>query len=171
MLRRHDLMLDPRSGQAPPGAYNTVPLPRSSGLRLRLLAIIGLCLLVAGWLAGLTATRRGWLTIGLAGLAVVLLAVHYRDGGGRWLFRVVCEYAAVAALAVLLVIAAGGTPQQPPAHHQPATATTAGEQFCPKPVQAVAGGACDFIAELWHHTQHRTGQQPVSPTTTRPPRR
>jgi hypothetical protein len=170
MLRRHDLMLDPRYGQAPPGAYNPVPLPRSSGLRLRLLAIIGLCLLVAGWLAGLTATRRGWLTIGLAGLAVVLLAVHYRDGGGRWLFRVVCEYATVAALVLLLVLAAGGTTQQPPAHHRPATATTAG-QLCPKPVQAVAGGACDFIAELWHHPQRRTGQQQAPPTTTRPRRR
>ncbi len=170
MLRRHDLMLDPRYGQAPPGAYNPVPLPRSSGLRLRLLAIIGLCLLVAGWLAGLTATRRGWLTIGLAGLAVVLLAVHYRDGGGRWLARVVCEYATVAALAVLLVIAAGGTSQQPPAHRHPATATTAG-QLCPKPIQAAVGGACDFIAELWHHTQRRTGQQPAPPTTTRPRRR
>jgi hypothetical protein len=170
MLRRHDLMLDPRYGQAPPGAYNTVPLPRSSGLRLRLLAIIGLCLLVAGWLAGLTATRRGWLTIGLAALLVVLLAVHYRDGGGRWLARVLCEYATVAALVLLLVLAAGGTPPQPPAHHHPTTATTAG-QLCPKPIQAAASGACDFIAELWHHTQHRTGQQPVSPTTTRPPRR
>jgi hypothetical protein len=168
MGRRQPLMVDPR--YASPGAWDTVPLaPRSSGLRLRLLAIIGLCLLLAGWLAGLTATRRGWLTIGLAALLVVLLAVHYRDGGGRWLARVVCEYAAVAALAVLLVIAAGGTPQQPPAH-RPATANT-GEQVCPKPIQAAAGGACDFIAELWHHTQRRTGQQQAPPTTTRPRRR
>jgi hypothetical protein len=170
MLRRHDLMLDPRYGQAPPGAYNTVPLRHSSGLRLRLLAIIGLCLLMAGWLAGLTATRRGWLTIGLAGLAVVLLAVHYRDGGGRWLARVVCEYATVAALVLLLVLAADGLPQQPPAHRHPTTAATAG-QLCPKPIQVAAGGACDFIAELWHHSQHRTGQQQAPPTTTRPPRR
>jgi hypothetical protein len=98
------------------------------------------------------------------------LAVHYRDGGGRWLARVVCEYATVAALVLLLVIAAGGTAPQPPAHHRPATAN-AGEQFCPKPVQAAARGACDFIAELWHHAQRRTGQQQAPPTTTRPRRR
>jgi hypothetical protein len=167
MARRQPLMVDPRYG--PPGAWDTVPpAPRSSGLRL--LGIIGLCLLVAGWLAGLTATRRGWLTIGLAGLLVVLLAVHYRDGGGRWLARILCEYATVAALVLLLVLAAGGTAQQPPAHHGPATATTR-EQFCPNPVQAAVGGACDFIAELWHRTQRRTGQQQVPPTTTRPRRR
>jgi hypothetical protein len=160
-MARHPVMIDPRLG-----GYDTLPLAtRPAGRRLRLLGLIGACLLVAGWLAGLTATRRGWLTIGLAGLVLTLLALHHRDGGGRWLVRVLCEYAAVGLLAGLLVIAFTPPAPRPPAQHRPATANASG-QLCPKPVQAAAGGACDFITRLWHQT-HGAGQ-PQAPTTTTP---
>jgi hypothetical protein len=163
-MGRHPIMIDPRLG-----GYDPMPLAtRPAGRRLRLLGSVGLCLLLGGWLTGLTATRRGWLTIGLAGLVLVLLALHHRDGGGRWLVRIICEYAAVGLLAGLLVIALTRPPAQPPAHHPPATANATG-QLCPKPVQAAAGGACDFITRLWH--QADDASQPQTPTTTTPRRR
>jgi hypothetical protein len=138
------------------------PAPR---FRLRLLALVAAALLMAGWFAGLTRSGRGWLTIGLAVLVVVLLAVHRRDGGTRWLARVVCEYAAVALLAVLLVLAAGGAPQRHPAHHRPTTAGAAGE-LCPAVVREAAGGLCDRVEALWRQAKAKARADQASPTTT-----
>ncbi len=157
-------MLRPRALPAP------APLPQPSGLRLRLLALIAAVLLMAGWFAGLMRSGRGWLTIGLAVLVVVLLAVHRRDGGRRWLARVVCEYAAVALLAALLVLAAGGAPQQHPAHHRPTTAGATGE-LCPAVVREAAGGLCNRVEALWRNAKARADQQAAPTTTTRPRRR
>jgi hypothetical protein len=143
-----------------------VPLfPSRSGPRPRLLALVGLCLLLAGWLAGLTRSGRGWLTIGLAALLVVLLAVHHRDGGRRWLARVICEYAVVAALAVLLV-AAGVHPQ--PAHQPGRARASAAGELCPSIVRDVAGGVCDRLEALWRKAK---ADQRASPTTTTRPHR
>ncbi len=132
------MMLRPRALPAP-----AAPLPRS-GLRLRLLILVAAALLMVGWFAGLLRSGRGWLTIGLAVLVAVLLAAHRRDGGRRWLARVVCEYAAVALLAALLVLAVGGAPQQHPAHRRPATAGAAGQlcpRSCARPLAASATGS------------------------------
>ena len=153
-------MLRPRALPAP-----AAPLPQGSGLRLRLLVLVAAVLLMAGWFAGLLRSGRGWLTIGLAVLVVVLLAVHRRDGGRRWLARVVCEYATVALLAALLVLAAGGAPQQHPAHRRPTTAGTAG-QLCPLVVREVAGGLCDRVEALWRQAKAKARADQASPTTT-----
>jgi hypothetical protein len=165
-MARHPAMVDPRYAQ--PGAWDTVPLARQSGLRWRLLASICLCLLVAGWLAGLTRSGRGWLTIGLAELLVILLAVHHRDGGRRWLARVVCEYAVVAALAMLLLVAGGGAPQ--PAHQPSKAKANAAGQLCPAVVRGLAGGLCDRLDQAWQQAKRKTDQQ-STPSTTTPSRK
>src|ERR687887_2240436 len=59
---------------------------------------------------------RGWATITLAALLLVLLSVH-RAHGGRALLRAAAEYAVVAALAVLLAPTTTGSL----GHHAPAT--------------------------------------------------
>jgi hypothetical protein len=74
--------------------------PRSPHPRLLLVCLV---VVVAGWLAGMTTSGRGWLTISLGCLVVFLLAAHRRVGGPGWHARMLGEYAAVAALAALLV--------------------------------------------------------------------
>jgi hypothetical protein len=164
----------------PAAVANTVPLAvRRSGLRWRLLASICLCLLVAGWLAGLTRSGRGWLAIGLAELLVVLLAIHHRDGGRRWLARLLCEYTAVALMVALATTTAstaaggggGGGGHQapaPPASHQaqPATTRDAGSAAGAIAGQ-LAGDVRAWLAQLWRQAQDKADQQ-STPTTTAP---
>jgi hypothetical protein len=62
---------------------------------------------------------RAWLTLGLAAVLLVLLAVHYYAGGARRLLRALVEYAVVALLAVLLTLSALPAATRP-ATNQPA---------------------------------------------------
>jgi hypothetical protein len=84
----------------PPMPY--APVGNPARARHRRQAIVCLVVVVAGWLGGMTTTPRGWLTIGLGCLVVMLLGAH-RAAGRRWQTRMVTEYALVALLAVLLV--------------------------------------------------------------------
>jgi len=167
-MARHPVMVDPRYGS--PSGWDTVPLTsRQSRMRPRLLALIGLCLVMAGWLAGLTASARGWLAIGGAFALVLVLAFHHRDGG-RWrLARTLCEYATVALLVVLATTTGptGQAHQQPPARHQARPATA--DQGRPG-VEQLAGDVRAWLAELWHQTQRKARQQQSTPTTTTPSR-
>jgi hypothetical protein len=121
-------------GYAPPAYAPTRDPVRA---RRRRQGLVCLALVVAGWLAGLTGSGRGWLTIALACLVVVLLGAH-RAGGAGWLARVVAEYAVVALLAVLL--ATTGTPA--PTRPGPA------DQGHPTVAQAAAD-ARDWLAAWW----------------------
>ncbi len=168
-MARHPVMVDPRYGS--PSGWDTVPLTsRQSRMRPRLLALIGLCLVMAGWLAGLTASARGWLAIGGAFALVLVLAFHHRDGGRRWLARVLCEYTAVALVVVLATTAsaAGGIDQQQPPVRRQARPATA-DQGRPG-VEQLAGDVRAWLAELWHQTQRKARQQQSTPTTTTPSR-
>ena len=110
---------------------------------------------------GLAPSNRGWLQISLAGLLVLLLALHRSDSTWR-LLRMLGEYAAVALLAVLLVTPTG-TPTPAPRHptaRARAAAELAGDT-CPSVVQFPAWLAC-----LWHIGQQASRTDP--PTTTKP---
>jgi hypothetical protein len=152
----------------PPGWGMPLPTGRlgqgGARERLRRQAVIGLSLAGLGFFAGLTATGRGWLAIGLAWLLVALLGAHRSDGR---LLRALGEYAVVALLAVLLAGAFGPHPQ--PAHRpNPKTVSAAGE-LCPAVVRGVAGGVCDRLEALRQWAKRRADQQQPSATTT--PRR
>jgi hypothetical protein len=174
-MARHPVMVDPRYGS--PSGWDTVPLAsRSSGMRPRLLALIGLCLVMAGWLAGLTSSARGWLAIGGAFALVIVLAFHHRDGGRRRLARVICEYATVALVVVLATTAAAGgsvdgTRQPPAARHQ-ARSATANDAATAAGASAgqLASDARAWLAELWRQAWHNAGN-PHAPTTTTTPSR
>jgi hypothetical protein len=149
------------------GPYPYGPPPYGPALgqgpgRLRRQALLGLGLVVVGWLAGLTGSGRGWLTIALAWLVMLLLGAHRASGVG-WLARVVAEYTVVAVLAVLLATTASvGTPPQQPAR----PGHTAKSR--PVVVQAVVG-VRDWLAAWWQWADQqadRHGQPP--PTTTAP---
>jgi hypothetical protein len=111
---------------------------------------------------GLSLSGRGWFTIGLAALLMVLLAIHRNTGQ---LMRALAEYTVVVLLVVLLATATGM--QQAPAlaakHPAPragAAAKTAGDA-CPSIVQVR-----DWLACLW-----RTSQGRSDPSTTTTPRK
>jgi hypothetical protein len=131
--------------------------------RLRRQAVTGLCLVVVGWLAGLTGSGRGWLTIALAWLVVLLLGAH-RASGARWLARVVAEYTVVALLAVLLATTAG-TPQQPPATHPNTAATAAGDG------RSVVTQVRDRLAGWWRWADQQADRHGLKPPTTAAPRK
>jgi hypothetical protein len=127
-------------------------------------------LAVLGWVLahdpgpGLALSGRGWLTVGLAALLGVLLAVH-RNASRMVrtvrLARVVAEYAVVALLTVLLVTPAGV--QHPPAPRQPAPGTAAevAGDACPSIVQVRAWLTC-----LWQASQQASrGHHPTTTTT------
>src|SRR6266699_3163391 len=123
-------------------SYDTGPLrwpsPGSRPLRrhpaTRRTRWLWLMPLVAGFLAvlgivvshdpgpGLSLSGRGWFTIGLAGLLMVLLAIHRNTGQ---LLRALAEYTVVVLLAVLLVTATGMQQTPAPARHPAARAGTA----------------------------------------------
>ncbi|SRR6266498_999212 len=154
-----------------PFSHPTMPLVHGAGpvRRWRLLAVVALCVLVVGWLFGLTATARGWLTMGLTVLLVALLRAH-RGNGARWLARVLCEYAVVGVLAVLLATPLGPQPQ--PTHRQPGRATaSAATELCPPIVQGVAGALCHKVDRLWQQAKARAKAAQTPTTTTRPHRR
>jgi hypothetical protein len=148
----------------PYGAYGPPPYGPGPGRgpgRLRHQAILGLALVVAGWLAGLTGSGRGWLTIALAWLVVLLLGAH-RAAGVGWLARVVAEYTVVAALAVLLATTASvGTP--PPLAAGPGHPG----QGRPGVIQAVVG-VRDWLTAWWQWADQQADRHRQPPPTTVP---
>jgi hypothetical protein len=171
------------------------PLPlRAAGSLARwwwpISAIVGFLTIVGYVLArddprpGLS--NRGWLTVALAAVVVVLLTVHRAARGGpprAPLARALVEYAVVALLTVLLATASG--PQQStepvqddagprqsterPAQHRPpgehAQATTADRR---PGIVRVAGGVWGWLAQLWH-TAGQLADRPTPPPSTTTP--
>jgi hypothetical protein len=128
---------------------------------------------------------RGWLTLALAAVVVVLLTAHRagRDRPPRApLARALAEYAVVALLAVLLATAGGPPPasgvedgaagrrpsterpavRRPPAEH--GDTSTASRR--PGIVRVVTG-VRDWLAELWH-AANQQADRPTPPSTTTP---
>ncbi len=169
-MARHPATVDPRYGYAPPGAYDTAPLPRPGRLtqRTRWLWLVPLVvgfLTLLGWVAshdpgpGLALSNRGWLTIAAAAVLMGLISVHRNDGLAH-LVRMVAEYAVVAVVAVLVATSAGVAGQTPAAPDANAQAQAAGA--CPSVLQARAWLTC-----LWHQASAAAkANQQASPTTT-----
>ena len=128
---------------------------------------------------------RGWATITLAALLLVLLSVH-RAHGGRALLRAAAEYAVVAALAVLLALTttgslghhapatppvqAGHASQQPtPPRHNARAGDARAAQDRPGVVRAVVG-VRDWLVGLWRQATQQADRS-APPSTTRAPRR
>jgi hypothetical protein len=193
----------PGWGQAFPGWD---PLPDPGWLPLRaasslarwwwpISAVVGFLTVVGYTLAhdpspGLS--NRGWLTVVLAAVVVLLLTAH-RAGRGRPprapLARAVTEYAVVALLAVLLTTASG---QPMPAEHvqdsagrrqsteqsaqprQPAgddhrQATERADTVDRRPgIVRVATGVWGWLAELWHTAGELADRATPPPSTTTP---
>lgn len=139
------------------------------GGRLALWAVLmaSAFILAIGWVFGHDHTTggflsvRGWATLALVVLVIVLLSVH-RSYGPLPLARAIAEYAAVALLAVLLATA-GTHPKATPR----STQASAG-RLCPAVVHAVAGGLCDRLDHLWHPTHQQANQRGRPSVTTRP---
>jgi hypothetical protein len=150
----------------PYGSYGPPPYGPGPGRgpgRLRRQAVVGLVVLVVGWLLGLTSSGRGWLTIALAWLVVLLLGAHRASGAG-WLARVVAEYTVVAVLAVLLATTAsvGTPPPQPTPPGHP-------DQGRPVVIQAVVG-VRDWLAAWWRWADQQANRHSQPPSTTAAPR-
>jgi hypothetical protein len=199
MARRHTIAWGqtPGWGQPFPGWE---PLPDPGPLPLRaggwlgrwwwpISAVVGF-LAVVGYVSrhdrqpGLS--DRGWLTITLAAVVVVLLTAH-RASGGRPprapLAGALAEYAVVALLAVLL--AAAGAGQQPaggaedgagrrqpterPAdRRQPAEHADAGAADRRPGIVRVVTGLWGWLAEQWHTAGEQADQPRTPPSTTAP---
>jgi hypothetical protein len=154
-------------------------------------AVVGF-LAVVGYVFGHDDPRpglsdRGWLTVILAAVVVVLLTVR-RASGGRPsrapLARALAEYAVVALLAALLATTGAG--QQPAQHledgpgrrqpterpadrRQPAehADTDAGAADHRPGIVRVVTGVWGWLAEQWH-TAGEQADQHTSPSTTTP---
>lgn len=210
MTRRHAAGWSPTSGwtQAFPGWD---PLPDPGPLSFRAtrslvrwwwpISAITSFLTVVGYVLGHDPqpglSNRGWLTVVLAAVVVLLLSVH-RANRGRPprapLARAVAEYTVVALLAVLLTTAAGG-PQpaqapedaagrQPPTE-QPAQRRSQAGQDRDQPAEhadtgtgttadrrpgivRVVTGVWGWLVELWH-TAGELADRRSSPTSTTTP--
>jgi hypothetical protein len=129
---------------------------------------------------------RGWLTVVLAAVVVVLLTVH-RARRGRPprapLARAVAEYAVVALLAVLLATAGGQPPAQraedgagrrqaterPADRRQSAEHADAGPAADRRPgIVRLVTGAWGWLADLWHAASQQAGRSAPPPSTTTP---
>jgi hypothetical protein len=130
-------------------------------------------------------SNRGWLTIALAAVVVVLLTVH-RTGRGRPprapLARALAEYAVVALLAALLATTGAG--QEPaqrvedgaghrqPAERsvdrgQPAERADAGAADRRPGIVRLVTGVGDWLAGLWRDASEQADRRtPPTPTTT-----
>jgi hypothetical protein len=171
----------------------TLPLRAARGLLrwwwpicavISFLAVVGYALSHDDPRPGLS--DRGWLTLALAVVVVLLLTAH-RAGRGRpprWpLARALAEYAVVALLAVLLVTTGAGQPPtgrgedgagrrqatERPAHRRPPAeqADASGTDRRPGIVR-VATGVWGWLAELWHTAGELADRHRSPPSTTTP---
>jgi hypothetical protein len=202
MARRHTLgwgQPAPGWGQPFPGwdpLPDPGPLPlRAAGSLARwwwpISAIVGFLAVVAYVFAhdrqpGLS--NRGWLTVVLAAVVVLLLTIHRASRGGpprAPLARALAEYTVVALLAALLATA--GTGQQQPAgrgedgaarrqsterpadRRQPAEQADAGLADRRPGIVRVVTGVGDWLAGLWH-TADQQADRRTPPTSTTTPR-
>jgi hypothetical protein len=190
----------PGWGQAFPGwtpLDDPGPLPLRAASSLArwwwpISAITGF-LIVVGYVFGHDDPRpglsnRGWLTIALAAVVVLLLTAHRAARGGpprAPLARAVAEYAVVAVLAALLATA-GGQPQptepaqDSDAGRPPSTERSAGRHPPPEQADAAAtpdrrpgivrviSGVWGWLAELWHTAGELTDRRSSPPSTTTP---
>ena len=117
-------------------------------------------------------STRGLLTVALAAMVVVLLALHRRNGPGP-LSRAVAEYTVVALLAGLLATVGAVVDEQPANHAKPNQAKSdaqaaAGDdqpavlravttvlRASAKVVRAVTG-AVRWLIDLWHQADQQT---------------
>jgi hypothetical protein len=208
MARRHTLGWGHATGwaQAFPGWD---PLPDTGSLPFRaarslarwwwpITAIAGV-LVVTGYVLGHDApgpglSNRGWLTVVLAAIVVLLLTAHRAGRGGpprARLARALGEYAVVALLAVLLTTAGGPQPAQAPengAGRQPSTEQPTDRQQPAGPdrrqpaehadatadrqpgIVRVVTGVWGWLADLWHTASQQTDPH-SSPTSTTTPER
>jgi len=130
-------------------------------------------------------SNRGWLTVVLAAVVVLLLTIH-RASRGRPprapLARAVAEYAVVALLAVLLATAGGqqqpaqrlqdGAARRPPAErpaNPPPPAEHADTTVDHRPgIMRVATGVWGWLVDLWH-TAGELADRRTPPTSTTTP--
>jgi len=129
---------------------------------------------------------RGWLTVVLAAVVVVLLTVH-RASRGRPprapLARALAEYAVVALLAVLLATAGGqqqpaervedGAGRQPsterPAQHRQPTERADAATADRRPgIVRVVTGTWGWLAQQWHTAGELADHSAPPPSTTTP---
>jgi hypothetical protein len=201
MARRHTLGWGqaPGWGQAFPGwdpLADPGPLPlRAAGSLARwwwpTSAIIGF-LAVVGYVFGHDDPRpglsnRGWLTVVLAAVVVLLLTAH-RASRGRPprapLARAMAEYAVVALLAALLATAGAGQQpakraepeagrrqltERPADRSQPAEHADAGAADRRPGIVRAVSGVWGWLAELWH-TAGEQADRSTPPTSTTTPR-
>jgi hypothetical protein len=200
MTRRHTAGYGPTPGwgQAFPGwdpLGDPGPLPlRAASSLVRwwwpISAIVGF-LTVVGYVLGHDPqpglSNRGWLTVVLAAVVVVLLTVH-RASHGRPprapLARALAEYAVVALLAALLATAGAGQQpakraepeagrrqltERPADRRQPAEHADAGAADRRPGIVRVASGVWGWLAELWH-TAGELADRSTPPTSTTTPR-
>jgi hypothetical protein len=132
--------------------YTGPPLSRRPRAgRWRLVAVIALCVLVVGFLAGLTGTTGGLVALGLAVVLVVQFGAHHAAGGPRRLTRALVEAAVVALLVALLAAHYGPhapAVKHPAARPKPAVAAPAPARraaHCPAPPHVRAWITC-----IWH---------------------
>ena len=201
MARRHT----PGWGQSSPGWGQPFPgwdpLPDHGPLPFRaassvrrwwwpISAVVGF-LAVVGYVLGHDDPRpglsnRGWLTIALAAVVVVLLTVHRAGRGGlprAPLARALVEYAVVALLAVLLATAgAGQSPAEPVEDGAGRRQSTERPAQRPQPAEHADAGAADrrpglvrvvtggwgWLVELWHTASEQADQRTPPPSTTTP---
>jgi hypothetical protein len=150
------------------------PLPRHPATRrtrwLWLVPLVAGFLAVLGYVIshdpgpGLSLSGRGWFTIGLAALLVLMLGMRRHDGQ---LMRAAMEYVVVFALAALMATTAGAPQQAQAAPGAQAQAQAQAAGACPSVLQARAWLTC-----LWHQASAATkADQQASPTTTTRPHR
>jgi hypothetical protein len=132
-------------------------------------------------------SNRGWLTVVLAAVVVVLLTVR-RASRGRPprapLARALAEYAVVALLAALLATAGAGQQpakraepeagrrqltERPADRSHPAEHADAGAADRRPGIVRVAAGVWGWLAELWHTAGELTDRSTPPPSTTTPP--
>jgi hypothetical protein len=188
----------PGWGQAFPG-WDPLPDPgllplRAAGSLARwwwpITAIVGFLLLV-GYVLGHDApgpglSNRGWLTVVLAAVVVLLLTIHRAGRGGPSrapLARALAEYTVVALLAVLLATAGAGqqpagdgedqvdrhqATEQPAPGRQPAEHADAGAADRRPGIVRVVSGVWGWLVQLWH-TAGELADRRTTPTSTTTP--
>jgi hypothetical protein len=129
-------------------------------------------------------SNRGWLTVVLAAVVVVLLTIHRAGRGGpprAPLARALAEYAVVALLAALLATASTGQPaehaedgagrqgtERPADRRPPAEHADAGVADRRPGIVPAVSGVWGWLAELWHTASQQVDRRTPPPSTTTP---